>query len=74
MSANGISTLIDGDGSNPVANRAARQVAKLNLAQTKRQAEGRQYDTYDLTKLSHAYGYPLTNDPLEPHRPWTEGA
>jgi len=73
MSANGISTLVSGNGSDPIANRAARQVAKLDLAQTKRQAEGRQYDTYDLTKLSHAYGLPLTEEPLQPHRPWTEG-
>ena len=74
MSANGISTLVAGDGSDPIANRAARQVAKLDLAQAKRQAEGRPYDTYDLTKLSHAYGLPLTEEPLQPHRPWTEGA
>ncbi len=39
MSANGIAHLISGDGSDPVANKAARQVAKLDIAQAKRQGK-----------------------------------
>lgn len=67
MAANGISTL---------ATKAARQVAKLNLAQTKRQTVGnglRYNNVYDITTLSHAYGYleSATVNPLVAHRPWT---
>lgn len=39
MSANGIAHIISGDGSDPVATKAARQVAKLNIAQAKRQGK-----------------------------------
>jgi hypothetical protein len=39
MSANNIAHIIAGDGSDPVATKAARQVAKLNIAQAKRQGK-----------------------------------
>ncbi len=39
MSANGIAHIISGDGSDPVATKAARQVAKLDIAQAKRQGK-----------------------------------
>ena len=62
MAANGISRLVVGDGSDPIANKAARQVAKLDLAQTKRQTIDtngyRQWNIYDRRYLSNAYGIP----------------
>ena len=79
MAANGISTLVEGDGSDPIANRAARQAAKLDLAQTKRQAGGdtnaiayRANNVYDIQRLSLPYGYEdaETVNPLIQTRPW----
>lgn len=70
MGANNISTL---------PTREARQVAKLNLAQTKRQAVGapsyRVNNIYDLNLLPTKYsGNTLVNNPnpggLQPGRPW----
>jgi hypothetical protein len=73
MSENGISTL---------PTKEQRQVAKLNLAQTKRQTpdtEGyRVLNVYDIALLPMRY---VNNDPVEnPHvdglvagRPWTTG-
>ena len=73
MSANGISTL---------STKALRQVAKLDLAQTKRQAAGdtskvyyRVNNTYDITELPTQYtGNNITNNPntggLVQGRPW----
>src|SRR6056300_638449 len=40
MALDGISTLTAGDGSDATANKEARQIAKLNKAQTRRQAGG----------------------------------
>lgn len=70
MSLNGISTL---------ASKADRQVAKLDLAQTKRRAGGdtsqpyyRVYNWYDITLLPLPYGYTdgQTVNPLQDTRPW----
>ena len=70
MGANNISTL---------ATREARQVAKLTLAQAKRQATGkpsyRVNNVYDLNLLPTKYsGNTLVNNPnlggLQPGRPW----
>ena len=62
MAQNGISTLISGDGSDATANKEARQIAKLNLAQTRRQAGGdvtqeyyRALNVYDRIYLSEGY-------------------
>lgn len=74
MAANGISTL---------PTRQARQQAKLDLAQTKRQAVGtngfRSLNTYDLDLLPTKYsGNTLVDNPnpggLMAGRPWTEVA
>lgn len=74
MAANGISTL---------STRQARQQAKLDLAQTKRQALGtngfRSLNTYDLDLLPTKYsGNTLVDNPnpggLEAGRPWIAGA
>lgn len=69
MAANGISEL---------STKEARQIAKLNLAQTKRQAVGAQgYRTnnvYDIDTLSAKYiGNDVATDltPLVDKRPWT---
>lgn len=74
MASNGISTL---------PTKQARQVAKLDLAQTRRRAGGditapyyRVYNTYDISRLPTRY---VGNDvidnpgPLLPTRPWLEG-
>ncbi len=72
MAANGISTL---------ASKEAKQKAKLDLAQTKRQASGdtsaiayRANNVYDLERLSLPYGYTdnQTINPLMTARPWVE--
>lgn len=72
MSANGISTL---------ATKELRQVAKLNLAQTKRQtAETNGYrsrNVYDIDELPTKYSNnSLVNNPniggLQQGRPWNE--
>jgi len=62
MSQNGISTLLSGDGSDATANKEARQIAKLNLAQTRRQAGGdvtqdyyRTLNVYDRIYLPEGY-------------------
>jgi len=62
MSANGISELVAGDGSNATDNKEARQIAKLNLAQTRRQAGGdvtqdyyRTLNVYDRIYLPEGY-------------------
>lgn len=77
MSANGISTL---------ENKELKQVAKLELAQTKRQAGGniaqpyyRPLNTYDISLLPTQYaGNIVVDNPnvggLQPGRPWTTGA
>ena len=74
MAANGISTL---------PTREARQRAKLDLAQTQRQALGepsfRPLNTYDLDLLPTQYSgntLVLNAHPtgLAPGRPWTAGA
>lgn len=68
MAANGISTL---------ATKQLRQVAKLNLAQTKRQTAGngfRQWNVYDINALPTKYSGNSVVDnvgPLVAHRPWT---
>lgn len=74
MAANGISTL---------ATKRARQIAKLELASTKRAADGNPRATYDLTQLPTVYaeGNNDTNDVVDnPNtgglvigRPWIEG-
>jgi hypothetical protein len=73
MAANGISTL---------ATKQARQVAKLNAAQTKRRAGGntnapayRSLNTYDITQLPTQFsGNAVTDNPntggLVAGRPW----
>lgn len=71
MAANGISTL---------QYKRDRQVAKLELAQAKRQAQGKVLDQYDLTLLPTVYaeGDNDTNNVvdnpneggLQPGRPW----
>ena len=65
MSANGISELVAGDGSNATDNKEARQIAKLNLAQTRRQAGGdtttdyyRTLNVYDRIYLPEGYNVP----------------
>src|SRR5210317_1512879 len=62
MASNGISTLSSGDGSDATANKEARQIAKLNLAQTRRQAGGdvtqdyyRTLNVYDRIYLPEGY-------------------
>ena len=62
MAQNGISTLLSGDGSDATANKEARQIAKLNQAQTRRQAGGdvnqdyyRALNVYDRIYLSEGY-------------------
>jgi hypothetical protein len=62
MANNGISTLTAGDGSDATANKEARQIAKLNLAQTRRQAGGdttqdyyRTLNVYDRIYLPEGY-------------------
>ena len=50
MAQNGISTLQSGDGSDATANKEARQIAKLNQAQTRRQAGGDVNQDYYRTK------------------------
>lgn len=68
MAANGISTL---------ATKELRQVAKLDLAQTKRQTAGvgfRQWNVYDINALPTKYSGNSVIDnagSLVPHRPWT---
>lgn len=74
MASNGISTL---------PTKQARQVAKLDLAQSRRRAGGddtapyyRVYNVYDISRLPTRY---VGNDvidnpgPLLPTRPWYEG-
>lgn len=46
MAANGISTL---------STKEARQVAKLDLAEAKREADGNPRTTYDITQLPTQY-------------------
>lgn len=81
MSANGISTLIAGDGSDPVANKAARQIAKLDMAQTSRQAGGdidaRSYRIMNIYDINTIAGYGV--DPEDRilgvrTRPWIDTA
>lgn len=62
MATNGISELVAGDGSDATANKEARQIAKLNLAQTRRQAGGatdseyyRSLNVYDRVYLPEGY-------------------
>jgi len=62
MASNGISELVAGDGSNATDNKEARQIAKLNLAQTRRQAGGdttanyyRTLNVYDRIYLPEGY-------------------
>lgn len=62
MALNGISTLLSGDGSDSTANKEARQIAKLNVAQTRRQAGGdvnqdyyRTLNVYDRIYLPEGY-------------------
>ena len=62
MASNGISTLVSGDGSDATANKEARQIAKLNVAQTRRQAGGdvtqdyyRTLNVYDRIYLPEGY-------------------
>lgn len=69
MAANGISTL---------ATKELRQIAKLDLAQTKRQTADtpgyRYWNTYDITALPAPYTGNTPVDsvgPLVAHRPWT---
>lgn len=74
MAANGISTL---------STKELRQIAKLNLAQTKRQAGGdtsapayRPLNIYDINLLPTKYvGNTVVDNPnpggLQPGRPWT---
>lgn len=74
MALNGISTL---------PTKELRQVAKLNLAQSKRQAGGdtslpyyREYNVYDITLLPSRYiGNSVVDNPgaLVQTRPWTVG-
>lgn len=67
MAANGISTL---------STKEAKQKAKLDLAATKRQADGNARYTYDITQLPTQYS---GNDVVENNhptgliegRPWT---
>jgi hypothetical protein len=69
MAANGISTL---------STKQARQVAKLNLAQTKRTAAGnghRALHSYDINTLPTKYSGNsvvdnANSDGLNPGRPW----
>ena len=62
MASNGISTLVSGDGSDATANKEVRQIAKLNVAQTRRQAGGdvtqdyyRTLNVYDRIYLPEGY-------------------
>src|SRR6056300_376215 len=62
IALDGISTLTAGDGSDATANKEARQIAKLNKAQTRRQAGGdvnqdyyRALNVYDRIYLSEGY-------------------
>lgn len=74
MSANGISTL-------PF--KRDRQIAKLELAQEKRQEQGYEFNEYDLDLLPTVYGIEsnessdIVDNPnpggLQPHRPWKTG-
>lgn len=78
MASNGISTLVEGDGSNATANKEARQIAKLNLAQTRRQAGGlttatyyRALNIYNRIYLPEAYNTdPATHSWYLIGRPW----
>ena len=68
MSANGISTL---------ATKELRQKAKLDLAATKRAADGNARATYDITQLPTQYDdNAVVDNPniggLVVGRPWTE--
>lgn len=82
MSANGISRLLAGDGSNATANKEARQIAKLNLAQTRRQAGGdtaqpyyRSLNVYDRVYLPEPYNVdPATHVWSLAGRPWNNTA
>ena len=72
MAANGISTLLT---------KQDKQVAKLDLAQTRRQAGGniaapyyRELNTYDINLLPTKYSGDTVVDnaaPLQDGRPWT---
>src|SRR6056300_1268808 len=82
MAANGISTLVSGDGSDATANKEVRQVAKLNQAQTRRQAGGdvtqdyyRTKNVYDRIYLSEGYNVSAGSQvwALE-GRPWYDTA
>ena len=64
MAANGISTL---------STKEARQIAKLDLAATKRAADGNPRATYDITLLPTRYdGNDVVDNlvDLVPGRPW----
>ena len=60
MAANGISTEVSGDGSNPVATKLLRRDDKLALAAAKRQAVGtpgyRDYNTITGTHTAYVNG------------------
>jgi hypothetical protein len=82
MAQNGISTLLSGDGSDATANKEARQIAKLNQAQTRRQAGGdvnqeyyRTKNVYDRIYLSEGYNVSAGSQvwALE-GRPWYDTA
>ena len=79
MALDGISTLTAGDGSDATANKEARQVAKLNKAQTRRQAGGdvnqdyyRTNNEYTITYLAEPYNVDPATHVWGPNsRPWT---
>ena len=82
MAANGISTLVSGDGSDATANKEVRQIAKLNQAQTRRQAGGdvtqdyyRTLNVYDRIYLPEGYNVSAGSQvwALE-GRPWYDTA
>jgi hypothetical protein len=64
MSLNGIAHL---------SSKAARQVAKLNLAATDRNADGNTRDTYDITQLPTKYSTSTNNTNLVVDNPNTGG-
>lgn len=82
MASNGISTLESGDGSDATANKEERQIAKLNLAQTRRQAGGdtsqpyyRSLNVYDRVYLPEPYNVdPATHSWSLVGRPWNNTA
>jgi hypothetical protein len=64
MSLNGIAHL---------SSKAARQVAKLNLAATDRNADGNPRDTYDINQLPTKYSTSTNNTNLVVDNPNTGG-